>query len=237
MNKEEFIRNLNELNISYTDNELTLLDKYYHYLIEYNENVNLTGITEEKDVYLKHFYDSLTIFKYLDLTKYNTLIDIGSGAGFPGVVLKIFFPNLKITLLDSNGKKTTFLTKLIEHLGLKDITVINDRAEEYALKHLNEFDLCTSRAVAFIDIILSLSIPFVKKDGFIILMKGNIDSEKPILEKHKDELNIKDFTINNFNLYNNDLERNILIISKKSDTDKVLSYSNIVKRNKSWNRN
>ena len=235
MNKDLFIEKLDELGITYTEDKLSKLEDYYNFLYEYNKNVNLTAITSKEDVYLKHFYDSLTITKCVDLTKYSSLIDIGSGAGFPGVVLKIFFPDLNITLLDSNGKKTTFLEELIDKLDLKNINVVNDRAEEYAKNHLNEFDIVTSRAVAYMDIILHLSVPLIKKDGLVVLMKGKLDSELKVLEKHYKDLNIRNYKINNFNLIE-DLERNIIVLEKANDTDKVLSYSNIIKINKKWNQ-
>ena len=109
MNKEEFIKQLEKLNITLTEKQLQDLEEYYKILVTENEKINLTSITEEKEVYLKHFYDSLTIVKCYDLNNVSNLLDIGSGAGFPGMVLKIFFPHLKVTLIDSNNKKTKFL--------------------------------------------------------------------------------------------------------------------------------
>ena len=147
MNKEEFILELSKLNISIKESTLEKLITYYHLLIEENKKYNLTTITEESDVYLKHFYDSLTITKSISLTN-QYILDIGSGAGFPGIVLKIVFPNIKIDLLDSTNKKCLFLQKVIDTLELKDISVINARAEEYANDHREQYDIRTSRAVA-----------------------------------------------------------------------------------------
>ncbi|MBQ6840880.1 MAG: 16S rRNA (guanine(527)-N(7))-methyltransferase RsmG [Bacilli bacterium] len=234
MKIDNFIEELKKINIDVTDNQLDLLNKYYEFLIEYNSHTNLTAITEKEEVYLKHFYDSLTVSSVYDFNKSINVIDIGSGAGFPGIVLKIFFPNLKLTVLDSNNKKTTFILSLIEKLGLKDVTVVNARAEDYAKDQLNTIDLCVSRAVAYIDIIAELSLPFIKKDGKVILMKGNFDNEIITLKRYQQKLNIKTFEIKNFILPNND-ERNFVILEKASDSKKLLSYSQIVKRSKIWN--
>ena len=118
MNKEEFIKEINNLNISITNDILDKLDAYYNYLYEYNKHTNLTAITNKEDVYLKHFYDSITLVKVIDLNSINNLLDFGTGAGFPGIVLKIFYPHLKVTLIDSNNKKTKFLTEVINKLQL-----------------------------------------------------------------------------------------------------------------------
>ena len=135
MTEEEFINlTKNNLGLIVTQEQLDLLNTYCEYLIDYNKKVNLTAIKDKKDIYLKHFYDSLTIVKVLDLNKVKRLLDIGTGAGFPGVVLKIFFPNLDVTLLDSNNKKITFLSKLALKLGIK-VNLVNERAEVYAKKH------------------------------------------------------------------------------------------------------
>ena len=144
MNKDEFIKYLEELNIYPTEDQLIKLDKFYHLLIEWNEKINLTRITDEKDVYLKHFYDSLTITKEIDLSKVNTLYDVGTGAGFPGIVLKIMYPNLKVTLIDSLLKRVNYLNEIIKELELTDINAIHTRGEDYK----DKFDVVTSRAVA-----------------------------------------------------------------------------------------
>ena len=135
--------------------------------------------------------------------------------------------------MDSNNKKTKFVTQLIEKLYLNKINVVNDRAENYMANNLNKYDLCVSRAVAFIDIISSLSLPFIKKDGKVILMKGNIDNEIKILNNHQKELNIEKYEIINFNL-NNNLERNLVILHKHDETKNIVNYAKLVKRNKKW---
>ena len=141
MNKDEFIKELNLLNIKITDNQLEQLDLYCKYLLEYNKHTNLTAIKEEDKVYLKHFYDSLTIKKVIDLTKYNNLIDVGTGAGFPGLVLKIIFPHLKVTLLDSNNKKINFLQEITTKLKLENIEIIHSRVEDYVKNNRETYRL------------------------------------------------------------------------------------------------
>ena len=129
MNKEEFINKLKELNIELTQEQEDQLEKYYEMLVETNKTTNLTRITNKEDVYLKHFYDSLTTVKVLDLKDNLSIIDIGTGAGFPGIVLKIVFPNLKITLLDSLNKRIEFLKIVIKELNLDNIEAVHKRAE------------------------------------------------------------------------------------------------------------
>lgn len=120
MNENEFIFELNKIGINPTKGQLELLKKYYSLLIEWNEKINLTALTEEKEVYLKHFYDSLTMNKVIDLNKVDSLCDIGSGAGFPGMVIKIMFPNIKVTLVDSLNKRVNFLNTVIDSLNLEN---------------------------------------------------------------------------------------------------------------------
>ena len=227
----DFKEQVKLLGIECNENILDKLDTYCRFLIEYNEHTNLTAIKEEKEIYLKHFYDSLTISKSIDLNKVKTLLDIGSGAGFPGIVLKIFFPNLKVTVLDSNNKKTTFLNLLIQKLNLQGVNIINQRAEDYA-KEGHKFDVVTSRAVAYIDIITTLSSYFVDKEGVILLMKGDISEELSILNKHQQELGIESYKVINCNITENDI-RNIIKI-KISHNSKIQNYSQILKRHNKW---
>ena len=173
MNKNEFIKYLEELNIYPTQDQLEKLNKFYNLLIEWNEKINLTRIVEEKEVYLKHFYDSLTITKEIDLSKVNTLCDVGTGAGFPGIVLKIMYPNLKVTLIDSLQKRVNYLNEIIKVLELTGIVAIHSRGEDYK----GSFDVVTSRAVANIEKLVNYTMHLVSKDGVFIAMKGNIDNE------------------------------------------------------------
>ena len=156
--------------------------------------MNLTRIVSKDDVYLKHFYDSLTITKVCDLTGNLTLCDVGTGAGFPGLVLKIFYPNLDITLVDALQKRVNYLNKVIENLDLNGIKAIHIRAEDLARKG-NKYDIVTARAVANLSKLLSWTMPLVKKNGYFVAMKGNVDEElvmaKSIFERKKYNLDRK----------------------------------------------
>lgn len=176
MNKEEFINALKELNIDINDKILNDLNTYYKMLIDYNSHTNLTRITEEDEVYLKHFYDSLTLIKAVHLEN-QSLLDIGTGAGFPGLVLKIVFPNLNVTLVDSLNKRVVFLNLVIEKLNLKNIKAVHERAEDYIKNNRESFDIVTSRAVANLSTLSELCIPFVKVGGFFIPMKAEAETE------------------------------------------------------------
>ena len=176
MTEEQFLKELNKINIFPTEFQLNQLKKYYGLIIEYNEIHNLTRITEVKEVYLKHFYDSITLSIIENLDQEKTLCDIGSGAGFPGIVLKIIFPKLKVTLVDSLGKRIIFLKKVIEELNLKEIAAINERAEDFSKKNIAKFDLVTARAVAATNILLEIGIPMLKVNGHMLLMKSQSEN-------------------------------------------------------------
>ena len=177
MNIECFLEEAKKLGILLTEDQLSKLEKFYRLLISWNEKMNLTRIIEKEEVYLKHFYDSLTIVKVIDLNKKMTLCDVGSGAGFPGIVLKIAFPNLKITLIDSLQKRVNYLNQIIKDLELTDIEAIHTRAEDYAKDNREIFDIVTARAVTNLRILAELCIPMVAVDGYFIPMKANIDEE------------------------------------------------------------
>ena len=189
MNKEGFIKEVSKLGINLTDIQLEQLNKYYHQLVVENQKYNLTSITEEEDVYLKHYYDSLTITKIISLSN-QSLCDIGTGAGFPGLVLKIVFPNLKVTLVDATEKKCNFLKLVIKELNLKNIEVINERAEIYSKAVREKYDIVTSRAVAPLKHLLEYSIPLVKVNGYYIAMKSDISKEIDNINIYEKELNI-----------------------------------------------
>ena len=173
MDKERFVEELKKINIDITENQLNKLEIYYNELIEYNKNVNLTRIVDKDEVYLKHFYDSLTLIKAIDLNQNLTLCDVGTGAGFPGIVLKIFYPHLKITLVDSLQKRVNYLNEVIKELDLKDIKAIHVRGEDYK----DKFDVVTSRAVANIEKLMKYTMHLLNKNGVLIALKGNIDEE------------------------------------------------------------
>jgi 16S rRNA (guanine527-N7)-methyltransferase len=208
MNNNEFIKYLEELNIYPTDDQLEKLNKFYNLLIEWNEKINLTRIVDEKDVYLKHFYDSLTITKEVDLSKVNTLCDVGTGAGFPGIVLKIMYPNLKVTLIDSLQKRVNYLNEIIKVLELTDIEAIHSRGEDYK----GSFDVVTSRAVANIEKLVDYTMHLVSKDGVFIAMKGNIDNEltESIKQKLSKKYNI--VKTNKFKLPIEESDRSLVVI-------------------------
>lgn len=211
MNKELFIEELKKINIDITDEQLEQLENFYNLLIKWNEKINLTRITEKEDVYLKHFYDSLTITKVVDLTKINTLCDVGTGAGFPGVVLKIMFPNLKITLVDALQKRVNYLNEIIRDLNLTDIEAIHVRGED--LKET--FDVVTSRAVANIEKLVKYTMHLVNSNGVMIAMKGNIDEELNLSVKKELEKKYVIKEVNKFLLPVEKSQRSLVVISKK----------------------
>lgn len=211
MNKEEFIIAVRELGIELTEEQLNKLDSFYHKLIEWNERINLTRITEEQDVYLKHFYDSLTIAKVVDLSTKATLCDVGTGAGFPGIVLKIVYPNLKITLVDSLLKRVNYLNTIITELNLDNIKAIHSRGEDYKEK----FDVVTARAVANIEKLLNFTMHLVNKDGIFVAMKGNVEEEMTdqVVSKINKKYNL--VTINKFLLPIENSNRSLVVIKNK----------------------
>ena len=211
MNKDEFKKYTKELGIELTEQQLSQLDKFYKLLIEWNEKINLTRITDEKEVYLKHFYDSLTIAKVINLKEKKTLCDVGTGAGFPGIVLKIVYPNLRITLVDSLLKRVNYLNEIIKDLELNDIEAIHIRGEDFR----GSFDVVTSRAVANIEKLLNYTMHLVDKKGLFIAMKGNIDNELTNAVRRKIEKKFIIDRIEKFLLPIEESQRSILIIRKK----------------------
>ena len=211
MNKEEFVEALKKLDINITEKQLNQLEKFYNILIEENKKINLTRIIEKEDVYLKHFYDSLTIVKEIDLNKIETLCDVGTGAGFPGIVLKIVYPNLKVTLIDSLLKRVNYLNETIKKLDLQDIKAIHTRSEDYK----EQFDLVTARAVASLEKLIPWCIHLVKKDGNFIAMKANVDKELENIDKILNKYSFKIEKINRFLLPTENSNRSLIVISKK----------------------
>ena len=222
MNKEQFIEALKNLNITPTEIQLNQLNEYYKLLIEWNEKINLTAITEEEQVYLKHFYDSLTVSKIIDLNKENSLCDIGTGAGFPGIVLKIFYPTLNITLVDSLNKRIMFLNKVIERLDLKEIETKHARAEDFARENREKYDIVIARAVAPINVLLEYCIPLIKENKYFISMKGDISREINILDGSLKSISAKLIKKEEFLLPFEESKRSLLLISKDKKT--VLKY-------------
>ena len=221
MNKEEFIEELKKIGIDVNDNQLDLLDKYYKLLIDWNEKINLTGITDENDVYLKHFYDSLTLIKGVDLTKDISLCDVGSGAGFPGIVLKIIFPNLKITLIDSLQKRVNFLNLVIKELDLNGIEALHYRMEDFSRENEEKYDYITARAVANLSVISEISVRALKVNGHMVFMKGNCDEELEEFMKHNKKLGLVLDDIYRFNLPFEDSNRTLIDLVKVKKTSKI----------------
>ena len=206
MNRELFVEEVKKLGIDIDDTKLELLEKYYNLLIEWNEKINLTTITKMEDVYLKHFYDSLTLAKEIDFSKDIVLCDVGSGAGFPGIVIKIFFPNTKITLVDSLQKRVNYLNSIIEDLGLKDIIAIHSRMEDYSRLNEEKFDYITARAVADLSVISEVSVRSLKTNGSLVFMKANCDEE---IEKFIPRAKKLGLIINNINRFELPIEKSV----------------------------
>lgn len=214
---------LGELGIKQDQNQLERFHKFYQLLIEWNKVMNLTGITEYEDVVEKHFVDSLSIIKAIDLSGIHTVIDVGTGAGFPGIPLKIAFPHLRVVLLDSLNKRIKFLDEVISQLGLTEIRTIHGRAEEYARKeeYREQFDLCVSRAVANLSTLSEYCLPYIQVGGIFVPYKsGEIDDEVEQSKKAVRILggNIKE--VMKFELPGTDIHRSFVLIHKEQHTQK-----------------
>ncbi len=232
MKQDNFIRELKKLNIQLTETQLLQLEIYYEMLVEYNKIMNLTGITEHDEVFLKHFYDSLTIVKIIDLNTVESFCDIGTGAGFPGLVIKICFPKLKVTLLDSLNKRVEFLKAVIQKLNLKDIEVVHARAEEYALSHRSEFDVTTARAVAHTSILLEYAIPMTKVEKYFVAMKANVEEELKEIDNALKKLSTKLIQKEEFLLPLENSKRTILLFKKEKENKHFPRKNNEIKKNR-----
>ena len=218
-----FEKGLEELSISLSQEQKRQFVTYYEYLIEKNKVMNLTAITEYEEVIVKHFLDSLSIVKEQNALNGKSVIDIGTGAGFPGIPLKIAFPQLKITLLDSLNKRVNFLNEVIEMLGLSKVEAVHGRAEDYAKqKEYREcFDFCVSRAVANLSTLSEYCIPFVKEGGcFISYKSGKIDEELSQAGNAVKVLGGKVLDVVKFPLMGTDMDRSFVIIKKTRPTAK-----------------
>lgn len=213
--KKEMNINLMALNLNLDDSQIKNFYDFMNLLIEKNKVMNLTGITEPKEVILKHFIDSLTVLKYIN--ENDNIIDVGTGAGFPGIPLKIAENSLEITLLDSLNKRINFLNEVIEKINLNKVKTIHGRAEDFGqdFKYREKYDVAVSRAVAPLNVLLEYMLPFVKVGGKCICMKGsNCDEEIENSRKAIEILGGKIEEIKKFNLPNSDNNRTILIIKK-----------------------
>lgn len=230
-NKDKAIKTLydglSQLNISISKEQEEKLFLFYEMLIEKNKVMNLTTITEINEVVVKHFLDSLSLVKVLsegELSKKLKVIDVGTGAGFPGIPLKIVFPNLSITLLDSLNKRLVFLQEVIEKLELKDIDTVHGRCEDIGRKedYREQYDLCVSRAVANLSTLSELCLPFVKKGGEFVSYKAGDCKEEVVAAKYAvKKLGGKTKKIVEFNLPNTDMSRVFVEIIKENNTPKA----------------
>ena len=221
MNLNEFISKVKELGIELNDNQINQFNKYYELLVEYNKVMNLTGITEYEEVLEKHFYDSLTMANKVDLNN-STLVDIGAGAGFPCIPLKIAFPSLDVTVVDSLAKRMKFLEVVIKELNLENIRCLAMRGEDFAKLHREEFDYVTARAVARLNILNEITIPLVKVGGYFVALKGQdglieIDECKDAFSK----LGAKIEMIDEFNLPGENAKRINIFIKKEKKTNVI----------------
>ncbi|MEG2440486.1 MAG: 16S rRNA (guanine(527)-N(7))-methyltransferase RsmG [Acetivibrio sp.] len=215
---------IEKLEIQLSDKQAEQFLKYYELLIEWNSFMNLTAITEYEEVIVKHFVDSLQLVKVLNLKEEYKILDLGTGAGFPGIPLKIVFPNLKITLLDSLNKRVKFLNEVIDELQLDGIETIHGRAEDYGREkaYREQYDICVSRAVANLSTLSEYCIPYVKIGGFFISYKsGKIEEE---LENSKNAVKLfggKIERVETFHLTDTEMERSLVVIKKSKETSKL----------------
>lgn len=230
MGIETFVQNLKELNIELDDRQIKAFDDYYHMLVEWNEVMNLTAITDYDEVLLKHYVDSLAIYKVIDHSSLwslnNTIkvLDLGTGAGFPGVPMKIVFDNLHMTLLDSLNKRIKFLNEVIGKLGLTQINAIHGRAEDFAKNpaYRETYDLCVSRAVSNLATLSEYCLPYVKVGGaFISFKSGEIEEELKQSEKAVKLLGGKIVKVEKMTLPGSDIERSFVIIEKVKKTSAI----------------
>lgn len=180
MNEQQFIEALKEMGIVLSDTQIEQFRKYFELLVEWNEKMNLTAITDLEGVYLKHFYDSISASFYFDFTKVESVCDVGAGAGFPSLPIKICFPHLHVTIVDSLNKRITFLNHLSEQLQLDHVTFVHARAEEFGQNEMyrEKFDVVTARAVARLSVLSELCIPLAKQDGYFVALKAAAGPEE-----------------------------------------------------------
>ena len=222
--QERFAKWLEPHGLSISSRQFEQLDRYLDILADWNERMNLTGITEREAVYEKHFYDSVTLAFYVPMDKMSTMADIGSGAGFPGIPLKILFPHLKLTIVDSLNKRIVFLRHLADELGLQDVTCVHARAEEAARKpeHRDQYDLVSARAVARLNVLNEFCLPFTRQGGIFAAMKGsNMEEELSEAARSMKVLNAKLVGNHALKLPVEQSERHIVLLEKTGSTPKA----------------
>lgn len=220
---EQLKRKSEALNIVLNEKQLAMFKTYYEMLVEKNKVMNLTAITEKNEVIDKHFMDSISLKKAMDVTKPVKVLDLGTGAGFPGIPLKIAYPNLRVTLLDSLNKRIKFLQEVIEELSLEEIDAIHGRAEDYAKQseYREQFDVCVSRAVANLATLSEYCLPYVKQGGcFISYKSGAVQEELEQSKKAIKELGGRVKEVIPFVLPDTDIERTFVVIEKVKQTPK-----------------
>ncbi|AIQ66201.1 16S rRNA methyltransferase [Paenibacillus stellifer] len=218
--QEQFIRQLSEHQLNVSD-AIDQFETYYRELVSWNEKMNLTGITDRDQVYTKHFFDSLSLAFFVNLEKVESLADIGSGAGFPGIPLKIAFPHLQLTIVDSLSKRISFLQHVCDELGLKGVTLVHGRAEDIGRlpAHRDHYDLVTARAVARMALLNEFCLPFARKGGEFAAMKGS----DPIEEVAEASFSLKELRaelvkVESFKLPVEESDRHIVLIRKNGAT-------------------
>ena len=220
-NTDQFVQDCNELGIALSDNQVNQFLRYYEMLVEWNNVMNLTAIKDYHDVMKKHFIDSISLIKAYDVSSASKVIDVGTGAGFPGLALKIAYPSLKMTLLDSLNKRIQFLDAVIDELELSGVETVHGRAEDYAKpsKLREKYDLCVSRAVANLSTLSEYCLPFVKEGGLFISYKSEKVSEEIV--KAEGAIKLLGGKIENqveFMLPSSNIYRNLFMIRKVNKT-------------------
>ncbi|MFC5450639.1 16S rRNA (guanine(527)-N(7))-methyltransferase RsmG [Paenibacillus aestuarii] len=219
--QQQFVQLLQQHNIQLTSDQLEQFELYYKTLVEWNEKMNLTAITEREQVYMKHFYDSLSLSFYFPIGEASLLADIGSGAGFPSVPLKIAFPHLQVTIIDSLNKRISFLRELVSQLGLNGVECVHGRAEDISRMpaYRDHFDLVTARAVARLTVLNEFCLPFVKKGGTFVAMKGSeIEEELKEASFSLSELKARLVQVDRMSLPIEDSVRHFVRIEKLANT-------------------
>lgn len=223
LNTSVFYSGIEKLGILLSEQQINQFLKYYEMLIEKNKVMNLTAITEFDEVVVKHFIDSISIAKYYSMEKDSSVIDVGTGAGFPGIPLKIVYPDLSVTLLDSLNKRVKFLAEVCEELGLQNVEMIHGRAEDFGniADYREKYDVCVSRAVANLSTLSEYCLPFVKTGGYFIPYKsGNIEEELQSSKKALNILGAKVEKIETFMLPDTEIGRSFVFIKKKKNMPK-----------------
>ncbi|WP_134702317.1 16S rRNA (guanine(527)-N(7))-methyltransferase RsmG [Ammoniphilus sp. YIM 78166] len=223
MEPKLFEEMLGERGVTLSEQQRTQYEEYYSLLVEWNEKINLTAITEKNEVYEKHFYDSISASFFFDFTKVETLIDIGAGAGFPSLPIKIIYPHLKVTILDSLNKRISFLEHLSKQLKLEHVSCIHGRAEEFGVdpKYRDRFDVVTARAVARLNVLAEYCMPFAKVGGNFVVLKGaEASNELDEAKKAIKTLGGKTEKLETFFLPIEQAERSIILINKLAATPK-----------------